>query len=211
MAAIDEKESKEAQQIADIEYSKLDITSPEHQRVLTLHAGNYDIDHMNWKQIEYDALYEGCIIRTYKLIQEWMNAFDKKANSDASDDKLEYAKYMKIKKEKASLINEISIQYNYCQLAHSQLCESHTNNNSNSKSSNKKEEAWISQVDNHDGISVYYRKEANTPIHSIKVSFRCKGSPLEFLTVINEFDLIVKYYIHCICIFLFSFFFDASF
>ena len=43
-------------------------------------------------------------------------------------------------------------------------------------------------VPKNKNISVYYRKEAND-IHSIKVHYTSKCNPLDFLAVINEFDL----------------------
>ena len=50
---------------------------------------------------------------------------------------------------------------------------------------------WETQVDGTDGISVYYKDEDSANgVHSIKVSFSSKCHPVDFIAVINEFDLI---------------------
>jgi len=49
---------------------------------------------------------------------------------------------------------------------------------------------WTTRVDNCNGISVYYRKEENTPVHTFKAKFRCQCDVLSFVATINEFDLV---------------------
>eukprot|EP01084_Bolivina_argentea_P119112 211234_1 len=48
---------------------------------------------------------------------------------------------------------------------------------------------WLLQTD-QDNIKVEYRKEEGTPFHCIKTDFLCKCNVLEFIAVINEFDLV---------------------
>ncbi len=50
---------------------------------------------------------------------------------------------------------------------------------------------WQTQVDNYEGISIYYRQEPdpNNEIHSIKANYTSKCHPVEFIAVLNEFDL----------------------
>jgi len=50
---------------------------------------------------------------------------------------------------------------------------------------------WVTQVDDSEGISIYYRAEDTANgIHSIKSRFTAKCHPVELIAVINEFDLI---------------------
>ena len=193
-----------------IDYSKLDPTKETDQDTLSQHIKNYDVDHMNWTQIEYDAMYEGNILFTHQVIQDWMNKNESKSKSDSNDtNNAEYQAYVEEKKKHMKLISNINKHYQSLQTGFEQLFpnETTTKANDNSKSDektsdkkNKSEDGWITQVDNYKGISVLYRKEKDNPIHSIKVQFKCKCSPLEFLATINEFDLIV-------CIFILSFYF----
>merc|ERR1712110_1390976 len=49
---------------------------------------------------------------------------------------------------------------------------------------------WETQVDDSDGISIYYRAEDKANgLHSIKARFTSKCHPVELIAVINEFDL----------------------
>lgn len=196
-----------------VDYSKLDASNKEHHDVLSDNAKNYDVDHMNWVQIEYDAMHEGSILHTYQVIQEWINKFES-SNQDSNESKTpEYESYLKEKAQHAKLIENINEHHKSLQTGFEQLFPDDPKNslsNSNSgkndndektsqeknknkiKNQNKnEEEQWITQVDNYKGISVFYRKEKDIAIHSIKVQFKCKCSPLEFLATINEFDLIV--------------------
>eukprot|EP01084_Bolivina_argentea_P028244 52512_1 len=49
---------------------------------------------------------------------------------------------------------------------------------------------WTNVVDNVDDISIWYRKEEGTDIHSLKLQNKMKCTPLDIIVVINEFDLL---------------------
>ena len=53
-----------------------------------------------------------------------------------------------------------------------------------------KHDSWINVVDNIENISIWYRKEKNSDIHSLKMKMMMKCTALDILCVLNEFDLI---------------------
>eukprot|EP01084_Bolivina_argentea_P230360 388592_1 len=135
----------------------------------------FNTKHINWNELHYIALDKGRIIFIQHIIKQYYASY--LTNYTATNNKRNLPNIPHLSCKILRFIQQILHETSIVQHAHTLL---HTHDN------------WETQVDNYDNISVYYRKEegSKNEIHSIKISFTSKCHPVDFIAVINEFDLI---------------------
>eukprot|EP01084_Bolivina_argentea_P051755 95194_1 len=158
--------------------------SPQHETHETKHSSNhitipiifnqkFNTKYINWNELHYLAIIKGRIIHVQKLIQTHYRSYLTNYNPSNNTS---LPNIPHLSSPIINFIHQILSETSIVLTAHN-LLHCHTN--------------WETQVDNYEGISVYYRQEddSKNDIHSIKTCFTAKCHPVELIAVINEFDL----------------------
>ena len=157
--------------------------------VSTIFDTKYNTKDIDWNELYDLAITKGRTVYAHEVLQSHyilqQNETDnwcikQKAPTDEiknnDDPNCKYVDTTDLSDEILKFIRQIFNETHIVLEAHN-LLHSHTN--------------WETQVDDNDGISIYYRSEdSKNGIHSIKTNYTSKCHPVDLICVINEFDLL---------------------
>lgn len=131
----------------------------------------WNTEHIDWNELYHLSIHKGRVLFAERLIRQHFS-------NELADYNLQ-----------RNTLNIKSVPPSICDFIHLILSETAIVLQSHRMLHSHRN--WETQVDDSEGISIYYRAEDTANgIHSIKAKFTSTCHPVDFIAVINEFDLI---------------------